>query len=97
MEKQIISSADERTNVRRMKMAELKKEFGQIGMRRGSFGSITSTPSDIKQVDEWQMDLTAAEKQRLQELEAKASGNNKQRPRFYLDQMKTKVIELLYS
>ena len=78
-------------DVRRKKMAELKKEFGQIGMRRGSFGSITSTPTDIKHVDEWRMDLTAAEKRRLQQAEAKTSAGHPPRPRFYLDQKKTKV------
>ena len=67
-------------------------ELGQIGMRRGSFGSITSTPADIKHVDEWRMDLTAAEKKRLQQAEAKASSGHQQRPRFYLDEKKIKVI-----
>ena len=78
-------------DLRRKKMTELRKQFSQIGMRRGSFGSITSTPTDIKHVDEWRMDLTAAEKKRLQQAEAKASAGRQQRPRFYLDQKKIKV------
>ena len=77
------------SHIRRKKMEELKVELGQIGMRRGSAGSITSTPADIKHVDEWRMDLTAAEKRRLQQAEAKKSAGHPARPRFYLDQKKT--------
>ena len=78
-------------DLRRKKMTELRKEFGQIGMRRGSFGSITSTPTDIKHVDEWRMDLTAAEERRRQQEEAKTSAGHQKRPRFFLDKKKTKV------
>ena len=80
------------THIRRKKMAELKMELGQIGMRRGSFGSITSAPRNIKHVDEWRMDLTAAEKKLLEQAEAKASAGQGQRPHFYLQQNKIKVI-----
>ena len=78
-------------DLRRKKMTELRKEFGQIGMRRGSFGSITSTPTDVKHVDEWRMDLTAAEKRRRQQEEANTSAGHQKRPRFFLDKKKTKV------
>ena len=79
------------SHIRRKKMEELKVELGQIGMRRGSAGSITSTPADIKHVDEWRMDLTAAEKRRLQQAEAKEFSSQRNRPRFYLDEKKIKV------
>ena len=87
-----MESLDASSHIRRKKMKELKVELGQIGMRRGSAGSITSTPADIKHVDEWRMDLTAAEKRRLQQAEALASAPRQQRPRFYLEQKKIKVI-----
>ena len=86
-----MESLDTSSHIRRKKMEELKMELGQIGMRRGSTSSITSTPADIKHVDEWRMDLTAAEKRRLQQAEAKASAEYHQRPRFYLDEKKIKV------
>lgn len=87
-----MESLDTSSGIRRKKMKELKVELGQIGMRRGSAGSITSTPTDIRHVDEWRMDLTAAEKRRLQQAEAKASASQQHRPRFYLEQKKIKVI-----
>ena len=86
-----MESLDTSSHIRRKKMEELKMELGQIGMRRGSTSSITSTPADIKHVDEWRMDLTAAEKRRLQQAEAKASAEYHQRPRFYLDEKKIEV------
>ena len=49
--------------------------------------------SKFMQLDllKWRMDLTAAEKRRLQQAEAKASAEYHQRPRFYLDEKKIKV------
>ena len=91
-----MESLDTSSHIRRKKMEELKMELGQIGMRRGSTSSITSTPADIRHVDEWRMDLTAAEKRRLQQAEAKASAEYHQRPRFYLDEKKIKVKSYIY-
>ena len=89
-------SMDGGTHIRRKKMAELKMELGQIGMRRGSFGSITSAPRNIKHVDEWKMDLSAAEKKLLEQAEAKASAEHGQRPHFYLQQNTIKVIFFIF-
>ena len=85
------------SHIRRKKMQELKVELGQIGMRRGSLGSVTSTPTDIRHVDEWRMDLTAAEKRRLQQAKEKASAIHQHRPRFYLDQKNTKVMNFYFN
>ena len=71
-------------------MDELKFELGQIGMRRGSVDSVS--PTDITQVDEWTMDLTAAEKRRLQKAEATATKSHSQKPHFYLNEARVKVI-----
>ena len=71
-------------------MGELKFELGQIGMRRGSVDSVS--PTDIRQVDEWTMDLTAAEKRRLQKAEATATNSHSQKPRFYLNETRVEVI-----
>ena len=92
-----MESLDASSHIRRKKMEELKMELGQIGMRRGSASSITSTPTDIRHVDEWRMDLTAAEKRRLQQAEAKASAGYPKRPRFYLDEKLIKVIKVIRS
>ena len=82
----------ESSHIRRKKMDELKFELGQIGMRRGSVDSVS--PTDIRQVDEWTMDLTAAEKRRLQRAEATATKSHSQKPRFYLNETRVKVIIL---
>ena len=71
-------------------MHELKFELGQIGMRRGSVDSVS--PTDIRHVDEWTMDLTAAEKRRLQKAEATATNSHSQKPRFYLNETRVEVI-----
>ena len=71
-------------------MDELKFELGQIGMRRGSVDSVS--PTDIRQVDEWTMDLTAAEKRRLQRAESTVTKSHSQKPRFYLNETRVKVI-----
>ena len=76
-------------------MDELKFELGQIGMRRGSVDSVS--PTDITQVDEWTMDLTAAEKRRLQKAEASATKSHSQRPRFYLHETTVEVILVVQS
>ena len=80
----------ESSHIRRKKMDELKFELGQIGMRRGSVDSVS--PTDIRHVDEWTMDLTAAEKRRLQKAEATTTKSYSQKPRFYLNETRVEVI-----